>query len=316
MAPDTSADPLLRRINRRTFAVEIAELMFVYALLAAAAVIVTERGMLDPDAVTTGFLSAVWVGALGVGWATLARLRDLDRSEDWSLVPIAGWLTAGTALLIMMKTAAGADAERLALPLSWIWLAPAALFVASLVVLLALPGKGDNRYAPRPAARVEWLPWRTNRATYAVDLLRALTFAALFTTVVYLWAGRGAEVAALHACFAGLNAMILIRAITPRLRDAERGTGALATALALIAAAEALRIWALANGEWRVLALVGALWFAAVAPPALLPTGPDNEYGPARPTGIEWRKLFFWFSPWPQSATQQRLRQLPNDDRA
>ena len=316
MAPDTSADPPLRRINRRTFALEVAELASAYALLAAAAVIVTERGMLDPDVVTTGFLSAAWIGALGVRWATVARLWDLDRSDDWSLIPLAGWVIAGTALVIMMKTTAGVDAERLALPLSWIWLAPGALFAASLVTLLALPGTGDNRYAPRPAARVEWLPWRTNRATYVVDLLRTLVFVGLFTTVVYLWAGRGAEAAALHACFAVFNTMTVMRAIMPRLRDAERGIGTLATLLALIAAAEALRIWALANGEWRVLGLVGALWIAALLPPLLLPTGPDNEYGPAKPKGVERRKLFFWFSPWPPSAAEQRPARPPNDQRA
>ena len=308
MAANVPIDPPQRRINRRTFAVEIAELSLIQIGVAAVLLTVTQRGILDSDAAATVFMSVILGSWLGVRWATVARLRDLDRSGSWSLLPLAAWIATGCALPIVLMVTAGVDADRLVLPFSWIWIAPAGLLTASIIALLLIPGTGDNRYAPQPQPRFEWVPWRTNRATYTVQAVLMFGFAALITTLIYLWVGRGGELIAVHVCVAVVNLATFAPVLIVRLRDAERRPGSFTVSLALIAGAEALRIWAVANGEWQVLALVGALWVAAVTPPALFPTAGSNEYGPATPAGVEWRKLFFWFSPWPQSAITQRLR--------
>ena len=298
---DTASDPASRspqrRINRRTFAAEIGELLIAY--IGFAVIVVTAYQQNAPYAahlliggLAGAIVSSVWT----LRWAIVARLRDLDRPARWSVLPLIAWLAAGLVLSVEARVAYDTDGS-LTAPLSWIWIAPAALFAVSLIALLLWPGTGDNRYAPKPPPRLEWLPWRANRPTYAAEILRTLAFASLFTGLAYLWLGRGGEFIPAHICLAVFNLVLAARLLTPRLRDAESGASVFIFAIVLIAAAETLRVWAITEGEWRTLALVAGLWAAALIPPAFFPSAGPNEYGPVPRRGVEWTKLFFWFSP-------------------
>ena len=313
---DTAADPASRspqrRINRRTFAAEIGELLLV--CIGCMVIAITAHQQSAPygeHLLILGFGGALGGSLCTLRWAMVARLRDLDRPARWSILPLIAWLAAGLVLSIEVREAYDTDGS-LTAPLSWIWIAPAALFAASLIALLLWPGTGDNRYAPKPQPRLEWLPWRANRPTYAAEILRTLAFASLFTGLAYLWLGRGGEFIPAHICLAVFNLVLAARLLTPRLRDAESGASVFIFAIVLIAAAETLRVWAITEAEWRTLALVAGLWAAALIPPAFFASAAPNEYGPIPRRGVEWTKLFFWFSPWPKSAINQRLQQHPN----
>ena len=313
---DTAADPASRspqrRINRRTFAAEISELLLVCIGCMVIAITAHEQSApYGEHLLVLGFGGALGGSLCTLRWAMVARLRDLDRPARWSVLPLIAWLAAGLVLSIEVREAYD-TAGSLTAPLSWIWIAPAALFAASLIALLLWPGTGDNRYAPKPQPRLEWLPWRANRPTYAAEILRTLAFASLFTGLAYLWLGRGGEFIPAHICLAVFNLVLAARLLTPRLRDAESGASVFIFAIVLIAAAETLRVWAITEAEWRTLALVAGLWAAALIPPAFFPSAAPNEYGPVPRRGVEWTKLFCWFSPWPKSAINQRLQQQPN----
>ena len=300
-----------RRINRRTFAAEIGELLI--AFIGIAVIVITAHQQSAPygeHLLAVGLAGASWGGAGTIRWAMVARLRDLDRPARWSVLPLIAWLMTGLVLSVEARVAYETDGS-LTLPLAWIWIAPAALFAVSLIALLLWSGTGDNRYAPKPQPRLEWLPWRANRATYAADTLRTLAFASLFTGLAYLWVGRGGEFIPIHICLAAFNLVLVARLLTPRLRDAESGVSVLIFAIVLIAAAETLRVWVVLEGEWRTLALAAGLWAAALVPPAFFSSAGPNEYGPVPRRGVEWGKLFFWFSPWPKSAIRQRLQRRP-----
>ena len=321
---DTAADPASRspqrRINRRTFAAEIGELLLVYIGFAVIVVVAYQQSApYAAHLLIGGLAGASSSGVWTLRWAMVARLRDLDRPARWCVLPLIVWLVAGLVLSIEVREAYDTDGS-LTAPLSWIWIAPAALFAVSLIALLLWPGTGDNRYAPKPQPRLEWLPWRANRPTYAAEILRTLAFASLFTGLAYLWLGRGGEFIPAHICLAVFNLVLAARLLTPRLRDAESGASVFIFAIVLIAAAETLRVWAITEGEWRTLALVAGLWAAALIPPAFFSSAGPNEYGPIPRRGVEWTKLFFWFSPWPKSAIKQRLQRRleppPQTDRA
>lgn len=300
-----------RRINRRTFAAEIGELLIFYIGIAVIAITAHQQnGPYGEHLLVIGLAGASWGGAGTLRWAMVARLRDLDRPARWSVLPLIAWLMTGLVLSVEARVAYETDGS-LIVPLAWIWIAPAALFAVSLIALLLWPGTGDNRYAAKPQPRIEWLPWRANRATYAADILRTLAFASLFTGLAYLWVGRGGEFLPIHICLAVFNLALVARLLTPRLRDAESSASVLIFAIVLIAAAETLRVWVVLEGEWRTLALAAGLWAAALVPPAFFPSAGPNEYGPIPRRGVEWGKLFFWFSPWPKSAIRQRLQRRP-----
>lgn len=312
---DTAADPASRspqrRINRRTFAAEISELLLV--CIGCMVIAITAHQQSAPygeHLLILGFGGALGGSLCTLRWAMVARLRDLDRPARWSVLPLIAWLAAGLVLSVEARVAYDTDGS-LTAPLSWIWIAPAALFAASLIALLLWPGTGDNRYAAKPQPRLEWLPWRANRPTYAAEILRTLAFASLLTSLAYLWLGRGGEFIPAHICLAVFNLVLAARLLTPRLRDAESGASVFIFAIVLIAAAETLRVWAITEAEWRTLALVAGLWAAALIPPAFFSSAGLNEYGPIPRRGVEWTKLFFWFSPWPKSAINQRLQQHP-----